>query len=63
MPMTVREAEKLLKNAGFKEVKGGKGSHRKFTKDDYKGFVILTAHGKELSAVVEKSVKKAVGLI
>ena len=25
MPMTIREAEKLLKEAGFVEVKGGKG--------------------------------------
>ena len=32
MPMTVREAVQLLITAGFVEVKGGKGSHRKFEK-------------------------------
>lgn len=49
MPMTIREAEKLLKDAGFVEVKGGKGSHRKFTKKDHPRPVILTSHSKELS--------------
>ncbi|EPH95723.1 toxin-antitoxin system, toxin component, HicA domain protein [Enterococcus faecalis 13-SD-W-01] len=48
MPMTIREAEKLLKEAGFVEVKGGKGSHRKFTKDNFPRPVILTSHSKEL---------------
>ena len=41
MPMTVREAVQLLITAGFVEVKGGKGSHRKFEKaidDQYKAF-------------------------
>ena len=49
MPMTIREAEKLLKEAGFEEVKGGKGSHRKFIKANYPRPVILTSHSKELS--------------
>lgn len=62
MPMTIREAEKLLKEAGFEEVKGGKGSHRKFIKVNYPRPVILTSHSKELSYQVEKSVRKAVGL-
>ncbi|CAM4050363.1 YcfA-like protein [Catellicoccus marimammalium] len=60
MPMTVKEAERLLKKAGFKEVSGGKGSHRKFIKPNHHRPVILTSHGKELSLVVEKSVRKAV---
>lgn len=61
MPMTIKEAEKLLREAGFTEVKGGKGSHRKFTRSGYPRPVILTSHGKELSRVVEASVLKAVG--
>lgn len=63
MPMTTREAERLLLEAGFREVKGGgKGSHRKFTKAGYPRPVNLTAHGKELSRQVEDSVRQAVGL-
>ncbi|MGG5311169.1 hypothetical protein IGJ83_003330 [Enterococcus pernyi] len=61
MPMTIREAEKLLKDAGFVEVKGGKGSHRKFIKKNFPRLVILTSHSKELSRRVEDSVRKAVG--
>jgi predicted RNA binding protein YcfA (HicA-like mRNA interferase family) len=62
MPMTVREAERLLLEAGFREVKGkGKGSHRKFTKLSYPRPVNLTSHGKEISKQVEKSVRQAVG--
>ncbi|MGG5332566.1 hypothetical protein IGI46_003733 [Enterococcus sp. AZ163] len=59
MPMTIKEAEKLLRRAGFIEVKGGKGSHRKFVRKGYPRPVILTKHGKELSRVVEASVLKA----
>lgn len=59
MPMTVREAIQLLITAGFVEVKGGKGSHRKFEKANVRP-VILPSHGKELSRIVEKTVRKAV---
>jgi YcfA-like protein. len=60
MPMTFREAEKLLLDAGFIETKGGKGSHRKYEKAGCRP-MILTKHSKEVSKVVEKSVLKAVG--
>ena len=60
MPMTIKEAEILLRRAGFIEVRGGKGSHRKFVRRGYPRPVILTAHGKELSRIVEASVRKAV---
>jgi len=63
MPMTIREAERLLREAGFTEVKNqGKGSHRKFRKEGYPRFVILTSHGKEISQKVENTVRQAVGL-
>jgi len=58
MPMTVRKAEKLLNSIGFFEVKGGKGSHRKFEKAGERP-ITLPTHGKELSRIVESSVKKA----
>lgn len=61
MPMTIREAVRLLNEAGFVEVSGGKGSHRKFVKAGYLRPVILTSHGKELSRRVEETVLKAVG--
>ncbi|WP_071131553.1 type II toxin-antitoxin system HicA family toxin [Enterococcus timonensis] len=60
MPMTVREAERLLISIGFIEVKGGKGSHRKFEKAGERP-ITLTSHNKELSKVVEKTVKAALG--
>lgn len=58
MPMTIKEAEKILKFMGFSEVKGGKGSHRKFEKAGERPF-ILHSHKKELSRIVESSLKKA----
>jgi predicted RNA binding protein YcfA (HicA-like mRNA interferase family) len=58
MPMTIKEAEKLLKEAGYKEVKGGKGSHRKYVKEGALRPFILPSHGKELSRIVEKSIKE-----
>lgn len=58
MPMTVRKAEQLLNSIGFFEVKGGKGSHRKFEKAGERP-ITLPSHGKELSRVVESSIKKA----
>ena len=64
MPMTTREAERLLLEAGFREAKGaGKGSHRKFVKAGYRypRPVILTTYGKEISQRVEESVRQAVG--
>ncbi|HJF18820.1 MAG TPA: type II toxin-antitoxin system HicA family toxin [Enterococcus columbae] len=59
MPMTVREAVRLLLEAGFVEVKGGKGSHRKFEKAGCRP-VIITSHDKEISQVVERTVRNAV---
>lgn len=54
MPMTIKEAEQLLKSVGFME----KGSHRKFEKAGERP-VTLTSHSKELSRVVENTVRKA----
>ncbi|SJZ46599.1 HicA toxin of toxin-antitoxin [Pilibacter termitis] len=63
MPMTVREAEKILKSLGFVEIKGGgKGSHRKFAKAGVRP-ITLTSHNKEVSLAVEKTVRKAQELL
>jgi predicted RNA binding protein YcfA (HicA-like mRNA interferase family) len=47
MARKMRELIKDLKNAGFEEVSGGKGSHRKFTHEHYAGAV--TVSGKSSS--------------
>ncbi|WP_185150178.1 type II toxin-antitoxin system HicA family toxin [Fundicoccus ignavus] len=57
MPMTSKEAEEMLKFMGFVEVKGGKRSHRKFEKAGERPF-ILPNHKKDLSRIVESSLKK-----
>lgn len=41
MPKKIRELEKMLKKAGF-ENRGGKGSHRNYTKDG----LVVTISGK-----------------
>lgn len=42
MPRKVREIIKDLKKAGFYEIAGGKGSHRKFTHINYPGAVTIS---------------------
>jgi predicted RNA binding protein YcfA (HicA-like mRNA interferase family) len=42
MPRKVRELIRDLHAAGFIEVKGGKGSHRKFVHSRYSGAVTLS---------------------
>jgi len=60
MVMKLREAIKALEEIGFKEVKGGgKGSHRKYEKAGERP-ITLPSHDKEISRIVEKTVKKAV---
>lgn len=58
MPMTIKEAETILRLIGFQEVPGGKGSHRKFEKAGERPFILLN-HKKELSRIVESTLKKA----
>ncbi|MDB4224913.1 type II toxin-antitoxin system HicA family toxin [Granulosicoccus sp.] len=47
MARKIRELIKEVKSAGFEEVSGGKGSHRKFTHEHYAGAV--TVSGKSSS--------------
>ena len=42
MPRKIRELIQNLKGAGFYEIGGGKGSHRKFTRAKYAGAVTLS---------------------
>lgn len=61
MPRKIRELVRDLLDAGFYEIRGGKGSHRKFTHDTYPGAVTLSGHsGDDAKAYQEKQVKQAI---
>ena len=42
MPRKIRELIRDLKDAGFEEIHGGKGSHRKFVHEKYSGAVTIS---------------------
>jgi predicted RNA binding protein YcfA (HicA-like mRNA interferase family) len=61
MPRKIRELVKKLADAGFYEVLGGKGSHRKFVYAKYAGAVTLSEHaGDDAKPYQEKHVKRAI---
>jgi predicted RNA binding protein YcfA (HicA-like mRNA interferase family) len=61
MPRKIRELIKDLKAAGFYEIPGGKGSHRKFTHAKYSGAVTLSGQsGDDAKQYQEKQVKEAI---
>ncbi len=61
MPKKIRELIQDLKEVGFYEVPGGRGSHRKFTHINYAGAVTLSGKsGEDAKPDQEKQVKQAV---
>jgi predicted RNA binding protein YcfA (HicA-like mRNA interferase family) len=62
VPRKIRELVKDLRAAGFSLLPGGgKGSHRKFTHDDYPGAVTLSGKdGDDAKKYQEKQVKQAI---
>ena len=61
MARKIRELIQDLKEAGFYEIAGGKGSHRKFTHANYVGAVTLSGKsGEDAKPYQEKQVKQAV---
>jgi predicted RNA binding protein YcfA (HicA-like mRNA interferase family) len=62
VPRKIRELIKDLRDAGFALVPGGgKGSHRKFTHENYAGAVTLSGQdGDDAKKYQEKQVKRAV---
>ncbi|MFS1085797.1 type II toxin-antitoxin system HicA family toxin [Enterococcus casseliflavus] len=60
MPMTQKEMVSLLKSAGWKKTKGGKGSHIKMEKSGKRPIII--PHGK-LNKYTERGIKKDAGLV
>lgn len=62
MPRKVRELVRDLLDAGFYEIlRGGKGSHRKFTHARYAGAVTLSGSvGDDAKPYQEKQVSRAI---
>ena len=61
MPRKIRSLIQDLKEAGFYEIPGGKGSHRKFVHNDYAGAVTLSGKaGGDAKVYQEKQVQKAI---
>jgi predicted RNA binding protein YcfA (HicA-like mRNA interferase family) len=61
MPRKIREVVRDLKEAGWYQVPGGKGDHRKFKHDKAKILVIIPdADNKDAKPYLEKQVRKAI---
>jgi predicted RNA binding protein YcfA (HicA-like mRNA interferase family) len=61
VPRKIRELIRDLKTAGFYEMAGGKGSHRKFGHEKYPGAVTISGPaGGDAKAYQEKQVKEAI---
>jgi predicted RNA binding protein YcfA (HicA-like mRNA interferase family) len=61
MPRKIRQLVSDLEQAGFIQVSGGKGSHRKFRHPDYVGAVILSGKaGADAHHYQEKQVRNAI---
>jgi predicted RNA binding protein YcfA (HicA-like mRNA interferase family) len=61
MPRKIRELIRDLQGAGFHEIGGGKGSHRKFTHLRYRGAVTLSGKpGDDANCYQERQVRQAI---
>ena len=61
MPRKVRELIEALTEAGFYEIAGGKGSHRKLTHLRYRGAVTISGKpGDDAKPYQEKQVRRAI---
>ena len=60
MPLKVRQLIQQLESAGFKQVTGGKGSHRKFVHPNVQKPVVLSGKsGHDALAYQRNAVKRA----
>ena len=60
MPRKIRELIQDLQSAGFYEIPGGKGSHRKFVHTNYAGAVTISGKiGEDAKIYQEKQVAQA----
>ena len=61
MPRKIRELLQDLTAAGFEEIPGGKGSHRKLVHPRYRGAVTLSGQlGDDAKPYQEKQVRRAI---
>jgi predicted RNA binding protein YcfA (HicA-like mRNA interferase family) len=61
MPRKIRELIQDLTDAGFYEIRGGKGSHRKFAHLRYRGAVTLSGKlGDDAKPYQERQVRRAI---
>ncbi|MFO0913104.1 MAG: type II toxin-antitoxin system HicA family toxin [Pirellulales bacterium] len=61
MPRKVRELLQDLKAAGFEEISGGKGSHRKLVHPRYRGSVTLSGNlNDDAKPYQEKQVRRVI---
>ncbi|HUT14165.1 MAG TPA: type II toxin-antitoxin system HicA family toxin [Thermoguttaceae bacterium] len=61
MPRKIRELMEDLRDAGFYQIGGGKGSHRKYTHIRYPGAVTLSGEpGDDAKPYQEKQVRRAI---
>ncbi len=64
MPRKIRQLVNDLERAGFRQVPGGKGSHRKFRHEKFPGAVILSgAGGDDARPYQEKEIRTAIQII
>jgi predicted RNA binding protein YcfA (HicA-like mRNA interferase family) len=60
VPRKIRQLVTDLENAGFRQIAGGKGSHRKFIHPKFRGFVLISGHdGDDARYYQEKHVRTA----
>lgn len=62
MPMTSKEMIRFLKRNGFTQIKGGKGSHKKFINQSTGRRTQVPDHGQELGKGMEQTILKQAGL-
>lgn len=61
MPRKIKALIKDLKKAGFSQVTGGKGSHRKFVHDRVEGFALISGkEGDDAKPYQEKQIKEKI---
>ncbi len=61
MPRKIKALIKDLKKAGFSQVTGGKGSHRKFVHGKVEGFALISGkEGDDAKPYQEKHVKQKI---
>lgn len=62
MPMTSKEMIKFLLKNGFIQIKGGKGSHKRFFNPSTGKITQVPDHSKELKKGMEQAILKQAGL-